>query len=206
MAKQDDTTDIFDLCTPVSGKSRKQQNQPGIYPHSQRGMGYTGAKKAIICCLLEENKGPSGEYKGVTVYPVAAKIQQDSRLNRIVRNIEFRATQTVEGQVGLLYRKMPFPGSRPNSWIESAESAVDESIEEWGQFTSDHVAEAYQFERMDNPPAPPGDLPKPKDLMRELLTDYFIDSMDHPVIQKLLGQSSSGYSSMTTEEDDDSAY
>jgi hypothetical protein len=187
MAKADTSTNIVDLCSPDAAEQENDYDQPGVWSPSRRGAGYTGRKPAIIACLITSQEDEYGEYRGEKVCPLTTRVQGDSRLRKYIRNVEFRATKRQGGEIGLLYRKVPYSNGQPNSWISSAENAVLSSVDQWGHFTSDRKAETYRFEPMHNPPDAPDDLPKVKKLLGTLLAGYVIDSIDHPDIKELLG-------------------
>lgn len=199
------TTDISELCTPLASSDKDTKEQPNIWPLSQRGNGYTGVEAVVLRCLVDKQTGESGEYKGDHLYALATTIQYEPRVAKSARNIEFRATQNIEGQVGLLYRKLPISGGKRNSWIDSAGVAVSASVGRWGAYIADHAAEAYRFEPMLNPPESV-ELPTPNYLINSLLAKDYIDSLAHPVVQKLLGYGVSKSATPLDQEDDSSAY
>jgi hypothetical protein len=201
--QQNSNVDIVDLCAPVPGGSGTTAQRPQLCGLSSRGLGYTGAQNQALACLLVKETNQFGSFQGETLYPVAASVQQDPRLSRHIRTVEFRATITASGDIGLLYYKVPIPGLAPNTWLTSANQAVYHSIECWGHFTSNHLAESYQFIKADDQLPDPENLPKPKELIQEILGDRVITGTDDPVIQNLLGSSPS--IDPDTEEDD-SAY
>jgi hypothetical protein len=205
MANDNSLPDIFELCTPIVELGQDTNPQPNIWSLSQRGTGYTGMKCAEIACLIDKNSSSSGQYKGEMLHPVPTKIQRDPRLAKSIRNVSFYGTKTLDGQVGLLYVKSPWPGGRHNSWIDSAGAVVTASVHQWGHYTADHMAEIYRFEPLQNPPAPP-ELPTTRELINKYLANYFINSTDDPVIRKLLGYSTPMASAQFGGEDDDSVY
>ena len=201
-----DSNSIVDLCRPIAAASTLNQGQPGVWSLSQRGVGYTGKGKEEIACLVAPNAPEDSDYSGEMLYPITAAIQEESRLSRFIRNVELRTTKTAGGKTGLLYRKMAFNRGRANSWTTSAEQAVLSSVDQWGQFTADHPAEAYQFDPVLDPPPSPDDLPEVAVLVGMLLADYLIESVDHPVIHKLLKPDAPAASSPHDQEDDNSVY
>jgi hypothetical protein len=201
-----DQSSIVDLCSPIADEQNDEYDQPGVWSPSRRGAGYTGSKSATIACLVIRQEDEYGEFRGEKLCPLATKVQGDSRLRKSIRNVEFRATKRQGGEVGLLYRKVPYTNGQPNAWIISAENAVLSSVDQWGHFTIDRDAETYRFEPMPDPPGPPDDLPKVKKLLGPLLDEYVIKSMDHPVIQKLLQLDVRTATSPHDQEDDSSVY
>jgi hypothetical protein len=182
-----DRSSIVDLCSPMADEQNDEYDQPGVWSPSRRGPGYTAPKPTIIACLPIRQVDEVGDFRGEILHPLTTEVQRDPRLRKSIRNVEFRATKRQEGEIGLLYRKVPYTNGQPNAWIISAENAVLSSVDQWGHFTIDRDAETYRFEPMPDPPGPPDDLPKVKKLLEEVLKDYVIGSMNHPVVQKLLG-------------------
>lgn len=205
---------IFDECSPVAvTPAGTTESQPRVSSPTQRGQGITGRSKQVLACVVESHRDKQGNYQGETIYPVTANIQTHPAVARQLRQIEFRPFITTEGESVLSYRKMSYAGGKPNTWTESAQGAVNASIDRWGSISADHYEQRYQFVPMENPPAVPDDFPKLNDLFDELLSRFIIDSMDHPVINKLTSQgplASGGHSRGTVagynSEDDDSAY
>jgi hypothetical protein len=201
-----DTRDIFELCTPITSSTSALASDTRLLPLAKRGLGYTGTKSLPLACIFLKETNQYGGFQGETLHPVTADIQQDPRVSRLIRAVKFHSTLSATGETGLLYYKPPIPGLPPNTWLASAQQAVHASVECWGHFTSDNIAEAYRFiPAVDQLPAP-DKLADPRDLIQEILGDRVITSMDHPAIQRLCGYSPAPMGPDLDEEDDESAY
>jgi hypothetical protein len=204
--KEESKIDVAHLCAPITGSTSAQQSGTRLWSLTKRGLGYTGAKSQTLACIFVKETNQFGGFQSETLYPVAAGVQQDPRISRHIRTVEFHSTITSTGETGLLYHKPPILGLPPNTWLASAKQAVHTSVECWGYFTSDRMAEAYRFIPADNQLPDPDKLTDPKDLIQEILGDRVITSMDHPVIQRLCGYSPAPMGPDLDEEDDESAY
>lgn len=204
--KDKSIVDVIDLCGPIAGTESPNSSSTGVWPLSRRGLGYTGCKTQTLACILVKETNQFGGFQGETIYPVATSVQQDDRIRQDIRVVAFYSTVTAAGETGLVYHKPPIPGLPLNTWLASAKQAVHASIECWGHFTSDHITKAYQFIEADDQLPDPEKLPSPKKLIQEILGDRVITSMDHPVIQQLLGTSNSPSTSNTEGWEDDGVY
>ncbi len=86
-----------------------------------------------------------------------------------------------------MYRMLPAPGSAPNAWLASAEEVMHAHVGTWGYVDTDKEAEVYRFHRLNHKQPAPASFPDINDLVDELLAAYVIDSLDHPVLEQILG-------------------
>jgi hypothetical protein len=84
--------------------------------------------------------------------------------------------------------KLPGIDGKDNEWHRSAREAAQKAMAAWMRVTANKSLGAYElFEAM-------GDLPEPEwpntpfpELLRIAFRDYYVDSLDHPLIQRLRG-------------------
>jgi hypothetical protein len=106
----------------------------------------------------------------------------------IVPKILFTAIDR-QGTVFLWPIRLPDANGRPNAWNTSHLQAANMAMTKWVRSASNMNLGAYEiFEA-------PGSLPEPewpelafKDLLKIAFQDKFIRSLDHPVVQRLLGK------------------
>jgi hypothetical protein len=209
-------TSLVNRCALVStpAQPQQQQDQPRVNTLTQMGPCMAGEQAITLSCILERLLDESGNFRGQIVYPVVGEIQHDPGVARLQRAFEFRGAIKTDGPTGLVYRMLPSHATGANSWLTSAESAMHSLVGTWGRVTSDRNAGVYRFERLNLPAQVNNSISDVDELIDELLADYVIDSLDHPVLQRLLNQSSSqgnqGYGFTTTaaadEEDNDEVY
>jgi hypothetical protein len=206
MSEKISNESFFDLCTTAGIDVIPPAPQPRVFSPAQRGVGITGSQKQEFACVIKRLEDEKGYYQGDIIHPVVGTIQGNPTIARLIRNVECRVSIDINGPPGLIYRKLPLRWGNTNSWIDSAEKSIYASVEQWGQITSDRLLEEYRFEPMANPPEIPNDFPSIKQLFTELLSEFVIDSVDHPVIMRLLGLDASPAGQEFEEEDDESAY
>jgi hypothetical protein len=180
---------LSNRCAPVTapGQSQQQTKQPRVWSLTQMGEGMAGEQALTLSGILERLLDESGNFRGQIVHPVVGEIQQDPGVARLQRAFEFRAARTADGQTGVVYRMLPSSTTGANSWLASAESAMHSLVGAWGRVTSDRNAEVYRFERLNIEPYEVGAFPDIDDLIDEVLAYFVIESLDHPVLQRLLG-------------------
>lgn len=171
------------------------------------------SKEALTLSAIPERKqGTKGQYQSQFIYPVISEAQTNPEVAAALRAFELRTAMTVDGETGLVYRMLHRPGWPPNSWLVSADTALEAAVHSWGRISSDHTAGTYRFEPLNLPGRPAPVFPDLGDLIDELLADYVIDRLDHPVLQKLLGDPVSTSVQQTpfhvesNEEEDDDIY
>jgi hypothetical protein len=93
-----------------------------------------------------------------------------------------------QGVLRLWPVKLPGPDGRYNEWHRSALEAAERAMERWVRVTANMALGAYEiFEAV-------GDLPEPvwpgnpfEEILKIAFGDRFVDSADHPVVQRLRG-------------------
>jgi hypothetical protein len=189
MFDENKKTSVSSRCAPVATSPTQQQlqHQPRVWSPPQMGPGMAGEQALTLSGIPERHLDESGNYRGQTIHLVAGDIQTEPSVARLLRAFEFRGASTTGGHTGLLYRMLPSPTAGANSWLVSAESTMHSLVGTWGRVTSDHNASVYRFERLNQPTRIDNGIPDVDDLIDELLTDFVIESLEHPVLQRLLG-------------------
>jgi hypothetical protein len=92
------------------------------------------------------------------------------------------------GAVFLWAVPLPGPDGRRNGWHDSAHAAAELAMEQWTRIKSDMSAGQYETS------VAAAEIPDPEwpglsfnELLRLAFKDAFIDSIDHPVVQRLRG-------------------
>ena len=181
-------TSLVNRCAPVTtpGQPQQQTNQPRVWSLTQMGAGMAGEQALTLSGILERLHDEAGNFRGQIVHPVISEIQLDPGVARRLRAFELRGARTVDGQTGVVYRMLPSSTTGANSWLTSAESAMHSLVGTLGRVTSDRDAGVYSFERLNLPAQANNSIPDVEELIDELLADYVIDSLDHPVLERLL--------------------
>ena len=84
--------------------------------------------------------------------------------------------------------KLPGPDGKYNEWHRSSAEAAEIAMRKWVRLTANMSLGAYEvFEAT-------GDLPEPtwpdlpfQEILKIAFRDHIIDSVDHPVVQRLRG-------------------
>jgi hypothetical protein len=173
---------ISSACAPAAGTTKPSR----IWSPTQVGSGIIGSDSRILSIIFESREDAHGNFQGNTPYAVTSEIQAYSAVSTLLRPVEWRPAVTVDQKTGLLYRKLPSPNGFSNSWLNSGETAVQSWVNTWGRVTSDRNAGVYRFEALNLPGRSQPDFPGIDELINELLADYVIDSLDHPVLERLL--------------------
>jgi hypothetical protein len=177
---------ISTACAPKAGNTLSNQQASRIWSPTQVGAGTVGSDRRPLAVVFESHKDPSGYFQGETPYVVLGEIQVYPAVSALLRPTEWRAAVKVDQLPGLLYRKLSPPNGFANSWLTSAETAVHSWVGNWGKVTSDRNAGIYRFEALNLQGRPQPTFPDIDELIDELLADYVIDSLDHPVLERLL--------------------
>jgi hypothetical protein len=175
---------ISTLCAPEVKPA--QQHASRIWSLTQMGAGMAGPDSRVISCVIEKLTDAQGNFKGKTPWAVIGEVQHHPSVSRELKSLEWRSAVTVDQITGLLYRKPPAANGFSNSWLDSGEDAIRSWVGTWGRVSSDHNAGAYRFEPLNLPGRSQPSFPDVDDLINELLADYVIDRLDHPVLQRLL--------------------
>jgi hypothetical protein len=203
---------IADTCAPATGTSQTNNNNSRIWSLTQVGAGAAGRHIRILSCVFDRLTNEHGNFQGEVPYPVLGNIQTYPAVSAQLKTVEWRAAIRVNQTNGLLYRKVPSPSGFRNSWLDSGETAIQSWADNWGRVTSDRNAEMYRFEALNQPGHPQPTFPDIDELINELLADYVIDRLDHPVLERLLKPpvpsmaTTAAPFSPTLEDDDDEIY
>jgi len=200
---------ISNRCAPAANPAQQRvrpEEQADVWSLTQMGGGMAGKDARKLCCWIERLTDAQGHFQGEIIHPVIGDLQTDSRFAASLREIEIRAAITTDRKSGVIYRKLPYTGAAPNSWITSAEAVMNALVETCGRAKSDHHAGAYTFERLNIGTEFATFMPDVDIMIDKLLANYVIDSLDHPTMQRLLGNSSPSMdtqSDVALEDDDD---
>jgi hypothetical protein len=178
---------ISNACAPTAGSATQTNHQTSkLWSLTQMGSGIVGSDARILSSVSDQRTDEYGNFQGETLYPVVGDIQAHPQVCALLKAIEWRAAVNIDGTVGLVQRKVPSAIGFKNSWQTSAESAMHSLVGNWGRVTSDHNARVYRFEALNLPGRQQPDFPDIDELINELLAEFVIDRMDHPVLDKLL--------------------
>ncbi len=200
---------IAHLCAPAKGPAQQQakkEEQHGLWALAQMPGGRVGRDARRLVGWMEGLVDSQGNYAGEVFHPVTADLQNDPRLVSTLREIEVRAAVNTDRKQGLIYRKLPYATGANNSWITSAEVVMDALTENCGRARADHSAGIYHFESLNIASNLAAMMPDVDLMIDKLLADYVIDSLDHPTLERLMGNSSPSTDSQsdgTLEDDDD---
>jgi hypothetical protein len=137
-----------------------------------------------IACLIDRKEDNGGFYAGEDYYPVPAQFQNQAR--RFLRNLAFHACVTAYGEWFILAQKLDLPHSRPNSWNESLAKALGEPVGQWLKVWSDSPAQRYQYELVQPQMEGTPEYPDFAEDLEKSLVPNIIDTLNHPVLQRLL--------------------
>ena len=179
-------TSISSACAPKAGSTHSNQHNSRIWSLTQVGAGVVGHEQRILSGIFDRATDEHGNYRGETPYAVVGEIQVYPAVSALLKSVEWRPAVTVDARTGLLYRKLPSPNGFANSWLSSAEIAVQAWVGHWGKITSDRNAGIYRFEALNLPGRALPTFPDVDDLIDELLAEFVIDRLDHPVLERLL--------------------
>jgi hypothetical protein len=201
-------TSIADACAPATGSTKINSHKP-IWSLTQMGSGMSGQDARTLSCIFDRQTDEQGNFQGEMPYPVIGKIQAYPAISALQRTVEWRIGITLDQVTGLLYRKLPSPNGFGNSWLTSGEIAMQSWVGNWGRITSDRHAGVYRFEALKLSGRTRPNFPDIDDLIDELLAEYVIDRLDHPVLARLLPQTSTPPLTSSTqgaEDDTDDVY
>ena len=173
-------------CAPAAGTPSTPRRNSRIWTPAQPGVGVAGPEGRALCCVLERHLDEYGNFGGETPYPVVGDVQTDPAVAARLRRLEWRSVVTVDGTAGLIYRKEPSPNGFRNSWLSSAQTAVQSWVGSWGEIIADRNAGEYRFVPLNLQGRPIPDIPDVDELINELLAEYVVDRRDHPVLERLL--------------------
>jgi hypothetical protein len=94
-----------------------------------------------------------------------------------------------QGVLSLWPVKLPGQDGKDNEWYRSAREAAEKATSAWVRVTANKSLGAYELA------VATGDLPEPEwpeiafsEILRIAFRDYYVDSLDHPLIKRLRGQ------------------
>jgi hypothetical protein len=177
---------ISSACAPAAGITQINLQKSRIFSLTQLGSGMAGQESRILSCVFDRLTDEHGNFRGDTPYAVMGEIQAYSAVSTLLRPVEWRPAVTIDQKTGLLYRKLPSPNGFSNSWLTSGEIAIQSWVGNWGRVTSDRNAGVYRFEALNLPGRPQPTFPDIDELINKLLAEFVIDSLDHPVLERLL--------------------
>jgi hypothetical protein len=154
------------------------------------GSGMVGPDSRVLSCLFDRQTDEGGNFLREKPRPVIGELHSYPAVAAQLKPVEFRVGVTVDQVTGLLYRKLPSPNGFSNSWLTSGQIAIQSWIGNWGRVTSDRNAGMYRFEPLNLYGRAKPTFADIDDLIDELLADYVIDRLDHPVLARLLNPTS----------------
>jgi hypothetical protein len=205
-------TSISLACAPAAGTPQSNPRNSRIWSLTQMGSGMAGQDARIISCVFERLTDEQGNFRGEIPYAVSGDIQTYPPLSALLKSVEWRAAGTINQITGLLYRKLPSPNGFSSSWLTSGEAAMHALVGNWGRVLSDRHTSMYRFEALHLSGYRQPRFPDIDELIDELLSDYVIDRVDHPVLERLLKPpvpsmaTTAAPFSPTLEDDDDEIY
>ncbi len=175
-------------CAPAT--SPPEAHRPATCPIIRRATQdedfTTLADPVTLACIVDRQEDSWGNYTGEIYYPVSGTLQGNIGLP--VRSVAFHPCITATGTTFIYPQKLDPPRSRVNSWNASLADALSHQPGHWRRIWSDSDAQRYQHDlvsaRMEDTPAYPGF----RDDLEQVLSPNIINSLDHPVIQRLLCQ------------------
>jgi hypothetical protein len=174
----------LDSCRRTKQQDSVQPGQPQI-GRPPRDEPFTRVDEGIaLQCIIYRNRDQWGNYTGEEYYPVTADLH--STIPVPMRTVAFHPCISKPGQCYICPQKVDPPGSRSNPWNASLAEALSVPSGQWLKIWSDRDAERYQHELL--PPQMEGTLEYPdfaKDLEKALVPNI-IDTLNHPVLQRLL--------------------
>ena len=194
---------ISNACAPEAGIAKTSSQESRILSLTQMGSGMAGQDARILSCLFDRQTDEYGNFKGEKPYAVVGQIQTYPAVSTLLKPVEWRIAVTVDQKTCLLYRKLPAANGFSNSWLTSGEIAMQSWVGNWGRVTSDRNAGVYRFEALNLSGRTRPTFPNIDDLIDELLAEYVIDRLDHPVLGRLLRQVSPPLVTSSTQDDED---
>lgn len=189
---------ISEACAPKAVTTPSNQQESRIWSPTQVGTGTVGFDAPILSCVCVRRTDERGNYQGETPYPVIGDIQAYPAVAALLRPVEWRAAVRMDHKTGLLYYKLPSANGFSNSWLDSAKIAVYSWAGTWGRVTSDRNAGVYRFEAINMPGRAQPDIPDVDELINELLAEFVIDRLDHPILERLLNPTGASIATTAT--------
>jgi hypothetical protein len=172
---------------PTTGTSPNAHQTSRLWSLTQMGTGLAGRESRTLACVFDKVVDEGGNFLSESPRPVIGAAQHHPAVARQLRGVQVRVAKTEDARTGIVHRKLPYANGRSNTWITSAETAMQSLVEQWGRVYADHNSGIYLFERLNIEPYEVGAFPDIDDLIDEVLADFVIESLEHPVLQRLLG-------------------
>ncbi len=161
-------------------------NDPAIeiyHPSKEEVISTTGRSKEVSC-IINRPKDPSGFYQGEDYYLAIPKIAPD--LKEHLRQVKFHGSHS-KSSGNFIFPEKQSPRGRKNTWNTSLGNILKTQPGIYFSISSDRDNARYlqtEIERVEIPPTF-------DDFEEQLLANFqdrLITSLDHPVIQKILGK------------------
>jgi len=120
------------------------------------------------------------------------------KIARVEYPISHKRLYTCVNQTGTVFIwpiKLPEPGLRWDSWNKSAERIASEAIKSWVRLYPNKQAQCYGMKRAKGgiQPAPKFPSESFSEIVEIAFDDFFIKTVDHPVLAELRGESQNGF-------------
>ncbi len=181
-------TNPLHACSPVSGFQPSSSAAPEHkIRRPRRDEPFTTVAEPVpVACIVDRKSDNWGNPSGEDYYPVIAELQ--NQVGPGIRSVAFHPCVSASGEGFIYPQKLDPPHAWANSWNASLAQALSLPPGQWRTVWSDKEAECYQHDlvapQMENTP----EYPKFQEDLEQALTPNIIDSLDHPVLQRLLGQ------------------
>jgi hypothetical protein len=178
----------LEACSPVTG------HQPATAPSAgsrikrpRRDEPFTTVAGPVpIACIVDRKLDKWGNPTGEEYYPVTGELQ--NQVGAGLRTVAFHPCMPISG-VGFIYpQKQDPPHAWANSWNASLAQALELPPGQWRTVWSDKDEDCYQHDQVAPPVEGIPEYPGFQEDLEQALTPNIIDSLDHPVLQRLLGQ------------------
>jgi hypothetical protein len=172
-------------CTPsTSLQPTDSHRTTPVIRRPQQDESFTRIAEPItIACIIERKEDSGGFYAGEDFYPVPKKYQDQMR--RFLRNLAFHPCGTATRARIIVPQKLDPPHSRPNTWNESLAKALGEPVGQWLKIWSDSTVQRYQYELVQPQTEGTPEYPDFVEDLEKALAPNIIESLDHPVIQRI---------------------
>jgi hypothetical protein len=182
-----ESSSALDSCRPRNDQApAKPQSKLDRIRRFQRDEAFTRVGNAVTYAILIHRKvDAQGYYRGEDYHPIPGALQ--AQLGSLLRSVAFTPCLSQSGEHFILARKVDPPGAPANSWNQSLAEALIEPPGQWMKIWSDSLVQRYQYELVQ--PQLEGS-PEYPDFAQDLeaaLSPNIITSLDHPVIQRILG-------------------
>jgi hypothetical protein len=142
----------------------------------------------IIAVIIDRKLDSWGNSSGEIFHPVTGEIQNQVAAG--IRSLAFHPCVSASGQAFIYPQKLDPAHSWANSWNASLATALTLPPGQWRTVWSDKGAECYQHDLVTAPVEGIPEYPHFQADLENALSPNIIDSLEHPVIQQLLGNQS----------------